>query len=152
MPRIFVVIALALSTINPVRAQTGDHGASQLNGVWTLDLSAHASTRHSSRSAEHARHFGRDRTIYDPWHCLPFLANKPGAWRNGAPFQGWDLPPALARLRRKLGEGSCGLPLEIAGVAVRPGDRLYADEDGIVILGPSQQVMSGTPVGIASAK
>ena len=55
--------------------------------------------------AEHARHFGRDRTIYDPWHYLPVLANKPGAWRNGAPFQGWDLPPALARLRRKLGSG-----------------------------------------------
>lgn len=55
--------------------------------------------------AEHARHFGRDRTIYDPWHYLPVLANKPGALRNGAPFQGWDLPPALARLRRKLGSG-----------------------------------------------
>lgn len=55
--------------------------------------------------AEHARHFGRDRTVYDPWHYLPVLANKPGAWRNGAPFQGWDLPPALARLRRKLGSG-----------------------------------------------
>jgi hypothetical protein len=55
--------------------------------------------------AEHARHFGRDRTIYDPWHYLPVLANKPGALRNGAPFQGWDLPPALTRLRRKLGSG-----------------------------------------------
>jgi transposase len=55
--------------------------------------------------AEHARHFGRDRTIYDPWHYLPVLANKPGALRNGAPFQGWDLPPALAQLRRKLGSG-----------------------------------------------
>jgi DNA invertase Pin-like site-specific DNA recombinase len=55
--------------------------------------------------AEHARHFGRDRTIYDPWHYLPVLANKPGALRNGAPFQGWDLPPALTRLRRKLGGG-----------------------------------------------
>ena len=55
--------------------------------------------------AEHARHFGRDRTIYDPWHYLPVLANKPGALRNGAPFQGWDLPAALTRLRRKLGSG-----------------------------------------------
>ena len=33
------------------------------------------------------------------------LARKPGALRNGAPFQDWDLPPALARLRRKLGNG-----------------------------------------------
>lgn len=55
--------------------------------------------------AEHARYFGRNRTIYDPWHYLPVLARKPGALRNGAPFQDWDLPPALTRLRRKLGNG-----------------------------------------------
>ena len=55
--------------------------------------------------ADHARSFGRDRTIYDPWHYLPILARKPGALRNGAPFQDWSLPPALTRLRRKLGIG-----------------------------------------------
>src|SRR3546814_1422457 len=54
---------------------------------------------------EHGRHFGRNRTIYDPWHYLPVLAQKPGALRNGAPFQDWDLPPALHRLRRRLGNG-----------------------------------------------
>lgn len=53
--------------------------------------------------AEHARCFGRGRTIYDPWHYLPVLAKKPGALRNGAPFQDWALPPALTKLRRKLG-------------------------------------------------
>ncbi len=55
--------------------------------------------------AEHARFFGRGRTIYDPWHYLPVLARKPGALRNGAPFQDWALPSALTRLRRKLGSG-----------------------------------------------
>ena len=55
--------------------------------------------------AEHDRCFGRGRTIYDPWHYLPVLARKPGALRNGAPFQDWDLPPALTRLRRRLGCG-----------------------------------------------
>ena len=55
--------------------------------------------------AEHPRSFGRDRTIYDPWHYLPVLARKPGAPRNGAPFLSWDLPPALAKLRRRLGSG-----------------------------------------------
>jgi transposase len=55
--------------------------------------------------AEHARCFGRGRTIYDPWHYLPVLARKPGALRNGAPFIDWSLPPALTRLRRKLGRG-----------------------------------------------
>ena len=55
--------------------------------------------------AEHPRCFGRDRTLYNPWHYLPVLVHKPGALRNGAPFQDWALPPALARLRRKLGSG-----------------------------------------------
>ena len=54
---------------------------------------------------DHARSFGRDRTIYDPWHYLPILARKPGALRNGAPFQDWSLPPALSRLRKRLGSG-----------------------------------------------
>jgi hypothetical protein len=55
--------------------------------------------------ADHARSFGREHTVYDPWHYLPVLARKPGALRNGAPFQDWSLPPALTRLRRKLGVG-----------------------------------------------
>jgi hypothetical protein len=55
--------------------------------------------------ADHPRFFGRDPTIYDPWHYLPVLVTKPGALRNGAPFQDWKLPPALSRLRRKLGAG-----------------------------------------------
>jgi hypothetical protein len=33
------------------------------------------------------------------------LARKPGALRNGAPFKDWQLPPALARVRRRLGNG-----------------------------------------------
>ena len=38
MTRVFLTLILALSTINPAIAQTDDHGASQLNGDWTLDL------------------------------------------------------------------------------------------------------------------
>jgi transposase len=51
---------------------------------------------------EHARSFGRGRTVYDPWHYVPVLARKPGALRNGAPFQSWVLPGALGRVRQKL--------------------------------------------------
>ncbi len=36
---------------------------------------------------EHARAFGRNQTVYDPWHYVPVLARKPGALRNGAPFK-----------------------------------------------------------------
>src|ERR1700682_6184019 len=52
--------------------------------------------------AEHARCFGRNETIYDPWHYVPVLARKPGALRNGAPSKDWLLPASLERVRRKL--------------------------------------------------
>ena len=51
---------------------------------------------------EHPRRFGRGQTAYDPWHYLPVLARKPGALRNGDRFRNWDLPPALAQVRRRL--------------------------------------------------
>ena len=51
---------------------------------------------------EHRRCFGRDQTIFDPWHYVPVLARKPGALRNGAPFKDWVLPANLDRVRRKL--------------------------------------------------
>ena len=57
---------------------------------------------------EHRRHFGRDQTVFDPWHYVPVLARKPGAWRNGAPFKDWLLPGALERIRRKLAGVSDG--------------------------------------------
>jgi transposase len=51
---------------------------------------------------QHRRSFGRDQTVYDPWHYVPVLARKPGALRNGAPFKDWVLPASLDRVRRKL--------------------------------------------------
>jgi transposase len=50
----------------------------------------------------HVRCFGRDQTVFDPWHYVPVLARKPGALRNGAPFKDWILPASLERVRRKL--------------------------------------------------
>jgi hypothetical protein len=50
----------------------------------------------------HARCFGRDQTVFDPWHYVPVLTRKPGALRNGAPFKDWVLPAGLERVRRKL--------------------------------------------------
>ena len=58
--------------------------------------------------AEHARSFGRDQTLYDPWHYVPVLAKKPGALRNGAPFKDWVLPASLDRVRRKLAGSNDG--------------------------------------------
>jgi transposase len=57
---------------------------------------------------EHRRRFGRNQTLYDPWHYVPVLARKPGALRNGAPFKDWLLPGALERIRRKLASADDG--------------------------------------------
>ena len=57
---------------------------------------------------DHARRFGRNQTLYDPWHYVPVLARKPGALRNGAPFKHWVLPCALERVRRKLATADDG--------------------------------------------
>ena len=52
--------------------------------------------------ADHARFFGRERLILDPWHYLPVLEKKPGAIRNGAPFQDWTLPAPIQAMKEKL--------------------------------------------------
>ena len=64
--------------------------------------------------AEHAREFGRDKVVYNPWHSVPALARKPGALRNGAPFRDWDLPVPIAQMRSLLSK-------------VRGGDRQFVE-------------------------
>lgn len=56
----------------------------------------------------HERCFGRDQTIYDPWHYVPVLARKPGALRNGAPFKDWLLPANVEGIRKKLAQAGDG--------------------------------------------
>ena len=50
----------------------------------------------------HDRQFGRDKTVYDPWHYVEVLRYKPGALRNGAPFKEWELPEPLSAVRTVL--------------------------------------------------
>lgn len=52
--------------------------------------------------ADHGRRFGRDHLVCDPWHYLPILEKKPGALRNGAPFQQWDLPAPIQKVRDRI--------------------------------------------------
>ena len=60
-----------------------------------------------------------------------------GAVRDAAELAGAGIgikALALMPMRSvKRGEGQRDLAVEIQGVAVRPGDWLYADEDGIVV-------------------
>lgn len=52
--------------------------------------------------AAHPRSFGRDKLICDPWHYLPVLEKKPGALRNGEPFQDWALPSAIETVKARI--------------------------------------------------
>jgi transposase len=77
---------------------------------------------------EHARCFGRDRTVYDPWHYVPVLTRKPGALRNGAPFKNWVLPASLENVRRKLRGSDDGDRQMVAILAAALSDGLPAVE------------------------
>ena len=52
--------------------------------------------------AEHPRQFGRDHTVFNPWHYVPLLERKPGALRNGAPFKDWGLPRPIEQVKKQL--------------------------------------------------
>jgi len=52
--------------------------------------------------ARHERSFERGVTIYNPWHYLDVLNRKPGALRNGAPFNDWQLPSGMKRVQSHL--------------------------------------------------
>lgn len=52
--------------------------------------------------SEHQRCWEKERVCYNPLHYLALLERKPGALEFGKPFEGWDLPESLHRLRRLL--------------------------------------------------
>ena len=77
---------------------------------------------------DHPRAFGRDQTVFDPWHYVPVLARKPGALRNGAPFKNWVLPSGLDRIRRKLAAVEDGDRQMVSILSAVLGDGLTAVE------------------------
>jgi transposase len=89
--------------------------------------------------AEHARVFSRDhsatgKTIYDWRHYLSVIQRKPGALRNGAPFN--ELPDSFRRLQRQL--------------LKRPGgDREMADILALVLLHDEHQVAQAVELALA---
>jgi regulator of ribonuclease activity A len=64
-----------------------------------------------------------------------------GAVRDTAALAALDLGVmalgVTPRRSLKNGEGQVGLAVEIAGVVCKPGDMLFADEDGIVLIDPA---------------
>ena len=77
---------------------------------------------------DHPRAFGRDQTVFDPWHYVPVLARKPGALRNGAPFKTWVLPNGIDRVRRKLAGADDGDRQMVTILTAVLGDGLSAVE------------------------
>jgi len=52
--------------------------------------------------AIHRRHWGKERTEYDPVHYLALLERKPGALDFARPLENWKLPGCFDILRRRL--------------------------------------------------
>ncbi|MDQ1238369.1 MAG: hypothetical protein QG577_554 [Thermodesulfobacteriota bacterium] len=62
--------------------------------------------------AIHDRSYGRDEEILDPFHYLPVLLRKPGAFDRATPIVRWTLPPVYEMYRHRLKErleGSRGI-------------------------------------------
>lgn len=51
--------------------------------------------------AQHKRSFKKYQYWFEPWHYLSLLKQKPGALRNGAPFEHWSLPQSLVTIKKK---------------------------------------------------
>lgn len=49
--------------------------------------------------AEHQRCFNKHRYWFEPWHYVPLLSQKPGALRDGAPFEHWALPKPIIKIK-----------------------------------------------------
>ena len=47
---------------------------------------------------------------------------------------------AIPRKTVRNGEGQTGLAVTLAGIRVNPGDHIFADEDGVLVLDPSEAV------------
>ncbi len=58
--------------------------------------------------ARHPRCFERNHFIFDVWHYVPLLKEKPGAFRDGLPFKHMPLPESINRVKTALMKQSGG--------------------------------------------
>ena len=87
--------------------------------------------------ASHARSFERDQTFYDWRHYIDLIAEKPGALRNGAPFD--TMPEPLRLLQRHL--------------LIRPGgDRVMAELLSAVPIHGLDPILTATTAALAIGK
>jgi transposase len=95
--------------------------------------------------ARHRRLESREQTSYDWRHYIPLVQRKPGALRNGAPFE--DLPAPLQTLRRSLLREPGGDRVMAQVLALVPGAGLEA-----VLIAVELALESAPPSGRISAE
>jgi transposase len=100
----FVERDVRVSTTSLVAFDRNHYSVDSAKGRRTAQVRSYADrvviVSHGEVIGAHPRHFGRGKAVYDPWHYLPVLDRKPGALRNGAPFQDWELPASIQTLWR----------------------------------------------------
>jgi len=82
-----------------------------VNKVLSVHLSADSVSIYDKAGKEVARHprcFTRNQFIFDVWHYVPLLKEKPGAFRDGLPFKDMPLPEPIARVQAILMKQSGG--------------------------------------------
>jgi len=95
--------------------------------------------------ARHRRLEAREQTSYDWRHYIPLVQRKPGALRNGAPFE--DLPAPLQALRRSLLREPGGDRVMAQVLALVPGAGLEA-----VLIAVELALESAPPSGRVSVE
>ncbi len=67
--------------------------------TWTIELAVK-----DRMVATHGRCYGREQDILDPWHYLPLLLTKPGAFEHAKALQAWraDWPAVYEQYRQAL--------------------------------------------------
>ncbi len=90
-----------------------------------------------AKVARHVRSFERDQTLYDWRHYIDLVVQKPGALRNGAPFE--TMPEPLRRLQQQL--------------LARPGgDRVMAQVLAAVPVHGLDPILTATEAALAVGK
>ena len=75
------------------------------NKVLSIQLSAETVSFHDAKRgcvSSHPRCFDRNQLIFDTWHYVPLLKEKPGAFRDGLPFKNIPLPESITKVQALL--------------------------------------------------
>jgi hypothetical protein len=82
-----------------------------VNKVLSVHLDAEFISIHDKAAgivARHSRCFDRNQFIFDVWHYVPLLKEKPGAFRDGLPFANMQLPDSISRVQNIIMKQSGG--------------------------------------------